>query len=214
MINLAAQDTPPSGEEADLKTYIINLERDELRRQAVLHQCNSHGLDNVEIVAAIDGAALSTTQIERVYSSEDVRKNIGRELCRAEIGCALSHLEVCRRLVRDGAPIALVIEDDIRFGPGIKDIINAIVAGAQPGNWEVLLLGHHSIASREMITSHNIWSRTKLNGKYSFFRPSETAVGAYGYLVNQRGAARLLDEMQRLLKPVDHYTGSDEHLNA
>jgi glycosyl transferase family 25 len=221
MVSLSPLKTPPPGTNAstasksiDVKTYIINLERDEIRRQAVLQQCKSQGLGDIEMLPAVDGAALSTSRIEKAYSSRGARIYIGRELCRAEIGCALSHMEVYQRVIRDEVSLALVLEDDIQFEPNLKQVIDAIATGGQPDNWEVLLLGHHSLSSRKMITSHNIWSGLKLVGKHKFFRPSEIAAGAYGYLVNQRGAKRLLVEMQQFSKPVDRYTGSDRHINV
>jgi len=204
----------PANATSNLKVFIINLEHDELKRQSVLRQCQLHGLKNIELIQAVDGARLSPGQVEAAYDATGALASLGRGLSKAEIGCALSHMEVYRKIIQEGAEVCLVLEDDIEFEGDPGRVLEAILLDSQPENWEIILLGHHSLGSRERMTAHNFWGKQQSTHNHCIYRPAEIASGAYAYLINRRGADKLLREARVLNKPIDRYTGSDQHMNV
>ncbi|GEM_PF-208819 len=193
------------------KVFVINLDRHRERRRHMEDLCSRHGLP-CEIVEAVDGRRLDRAVRERVYRESGALATLGRPLTDGEIGCALSHLHVYRRMVDQGIETALVLEDDVRFSDALMDVLGAMEG--LPGDWEVVLLGHHRRSSRARVTQASLWFRRPLTEGIRIARFSEMGAGTYGYLVNRAGAARLLIEASPLCKPIDHYTGDGRHVNV
>jgi glycosyl transferase family 25 len=130
-------------------------------------------------------------------------------LGKGEIGCALSHREIYREIVRREIPWSVVLEDDIRFDP---DAFAAIVrrSGALPAPCEILLLGHHSCNGRNLPTSTAFRCAVPLHPGHHAAAILEGGCGTYGYMISLKGARRLLEEMERIARPADHYTGRPE----
>ena len=82
-----------------------------------------------------------------------------------------------------------------------------------PSDWELILLGHHSIRSRKIDSEASIWNQVNLLNKFKLSRPSEKIYGAYGYIISQRGAKKILSHLNSISIPVDHYTGDSSCVN-
>lgn len=80
--------------------------------------------------------------------------------------------------------------------------------------FDIVLLGHHSKASRVLE------SRSRLRGRISVFKKHkiidfiEPSYGTYAYLLSLSGAKKLLQLNEKITRPIDHYTGDTEHLNT
>ena len=89
-----------------MKTFIINLERQPLKKANIEKICQSLDLD-YQFIKAIDGYQLSDDYIRSI--SNDYPKNY---LTKGEIGCALSHISVYKEIIDNNLPYALILEDD------------------------------------------------------------------------------------------------------
>ena len=107
---------------------------------------------------------------------------------------------------------ALILEDDIDFNDQVVDFIK--LGDKLPSRFDVVLLGHHTGASRDIDTKSSVWGKHKFNENYCMHRPYEIGYGTYGYIVSKNGAKKLLSQTLCLTKPIDHYTGSDVDLNV
>lgn len=103
-----------------MKFYLINLERNADRLSRMNSRLCELGI-NYERVSAIDGRALSDSDIAGKCNLVRMHLAMARSLNKGEIGCALSHLEVYRRMVEANAESAVVMEDDVDISDGIHD---------------------------------------------------------------------------------------------
>ncbi|MDX2426195.1 MAG: glycosyltransferase family 25 protein [Cycloclasticus sp.] len=193
-----------------LPIFIINLAHS-VERKIFMRQLFEKQRLSSEFIKAIDGRLLGACEISGVYSKKKTIGSIGRELSANEIGCALSHKGVYQKIVDEGIELALILEDDVDFDKELLDVLNLV--DKFPADWEIVLLGHHAGASRQSSTAGSLWGRKYLSSAYKLIRPCELACGAYGYLISQQGAVKLLNDLECIAKPLDHYTGDSEHVN-
>ena len=182
--------------------WVVNLARSPERRAYITAHLRERGLP-FEIVPAVDGQTLTERELAGVYSPDRAIATIGRELTPGEIGCALSHLQLYRRMVRENIDIALILEDDALLHPGLSSVLAR--REALPADWELLLLFHHS-------GQLSWWHRQTLADGYRIGRFAKAAFGAVGYLIRQSAARKLLAHAYPVRAPSDHWIGG--HLPA
>jgi len=105
-----------------MKIFVINLKSDVKRLQRILTQFKKFNIVDFEIVEAINGRQLSESQINQHYD-KNAASFIIRELGPTEIACALSHIEVCNRIIKYNKR-CLVIEDDVLLTKEFKNFVN------------------------------------------------------------------------------------------
>lgn len=122
--------------------YLITLERSKKR-----HTCIKEILEglNYEVFWGVDGSKLNLSKIreEGLYDPDLARRKIpiGRELVLGEIGCALSHLEVYKDIIKKGYQNALILEDDLAVETDVTDELTQSFTEL-PENWDLLYLGY------------------------------------------------------------------------
>ena len=92
--------------------FIVNLKRAVDRKKQIQQICKEYNL-NVEFIEAVDGSLLNKEEIECVYSETKTIEKIGRSLSKGEIGCALSHLAIYQKMLKENIKQAIIFEDDI-----------------------------------------------------------------------------------------------------
>jgi len=100
--------------ENSLSIFVVNLKKDREKKEFIIALCKKYGLQ-IEFIDAVDGRNLSRANILDVYSKEEAIKNIGRELSSGEIGCALSHKKIYKKMLDENINQALILEDDVEF---------------------------------------------------------------------------------------------------
>ena len=196
--------------ENNIPIFIINLKKDNARKEHMKDLCQRFNLE-AEFIEAVNGKELSQEEIDSIYSKDEAICEIGRELSLGEIGCFLSHKMIYQRMIDDNIEEALVLEDDIEFDKDLLLILNQIKTIND--KWELILSGHHTESSRNRETLCSIWQQKYIVGKYKLARPCEPAYGTYGYIINKKGASKLLKQL-KLIKPIDHFTGDSSYLNV
>ncbi len=194
----------------DIPIYIINLKKDIEKKEHMQKLCEKHNLYQ-EFINAVDGRLLSEENINEIYSSAKAINTIGRELSRGEIGCALSHISIYKKMVNENISEAIVFEDDIEFNNNLLKVLHKI--NNFPDNWNLVLLGHHACPARDIETHYSFWEKKGLDNTYMIARPAEMGCGTYGYILKLEAAKILLHDLKILEKPIDHYTGIDKKLN-
>lgn len=187
--------------------YVINLKKDIEKKLHMQALCEQHLLE-CHFVDAVYGKNLTEDNIAQVYSKKKAIHEFGRELTKGEIGCALSHLSVYKEIVDKNIGMAIIFEDDIVIQDGFLELINSV--NFFPKNWECILLGHYRFSFRKLETASSYWKRVRINEKYEAVRLMEHAYGTHGYLINRKGAIKLIDAMSMLSKPIDVYTGDEK----
>ena len=99
-----------------MKAYVINLERSPERKIYMQKLLKKFPFLDVEFVTAVDGRAMNENErihqfdVDKFYARYSVMPRPG------EIGCTLSHQKCYCKMVKEGIPCALILEDDIVLG--------------------------------------------------------------------------------------------------
>jgi len=159
-----------------MKVFVINLARSTERRASMEQQLSRLNLD-YEIVEAVDGSQLSYTDIMRETRPLNYALSCG------EVGCALSHINVYRRIASEAIPMALILEDDALLNCESVVVMSEIEKrNIQPPT--VTLLTEIS----QYIDSPT----SSLSERRNIYDVLE-ASRSHGYIINQSAAKKLIE---------------------
>lgn len=190
--------------------FVINLQNDVEKKAHMMKLSNSLEL-NFEFINAVNGENLSDSQIDAVSNPSLSKKELGRELSRGELGCALSHISIFKTIVHQEIDVALILEDDVDISADLLSILNSLEE--LPDNWELILCGYYADTATEKKSEPSFWGNKNIVHLFQTVRLVEVAYGTHGYLINTQGAKKLLKELTTIIKPIDHYTGSETYVN-
>ncbi len=190
--------------------FVINLEKDIQKKIHMQELCKKFDLQ-AEYEKAIYGADLSGEEILKIIDKEKTLAVLKREMSNGEIACALSHKNIYKKIVSNRISSALVLEDDIDFDKKLKKFLECTIE--LPNKWEIILLGHHTGTSRQIPTNSSIWYEKVIDGQFILRRPCEMGYGSYGYLISYSGAQKLLNYLEQITLPIDHFTGDSKYIN-
>ena len=161
------------------KTYVINLDEDVERLTHMRAQLSAAGL-SFERAPGVKGA--EAPQELRPWFF-DAAGRLVSPMRPGEIGCDAAHLSVHRRIAAgEAGPVALILEDDIRFSPDLGDVCEVALARMPPG-WDILRLS--SAAKRTYVPLADLPGAAKL------IRYSRVPNSAAAYLLSEAGARKL-----------------------
>jgi len=192
----------------DMLIFIINLRKDTQKKEHMQKLCLKYDFQP-EFIEAVYGKNLDKNTISQAYSKELTVRYIGRELTKGEIGTALSHLLIYRQMVDQDIETALILEDDVDFEINNQDLLH--IVEKLPQDWECVLLGHHTKRSRDLDTLASVWYSKQIDDNLQCIRFAEEPFGGYGYIINQSGALKRLNDFKVIDRPIDHW--SDKELN-
>lgn len=175
----------------------INLDHDTERRQRLEAE-----LARLQVLGkrfpAVLWSALPSAEQDRLYSATLNRQQFHKPLVNGEKGCYASHLAVWRWLLDSTHDCVVVLEDDVRLRDDFGDVCEAIAA-LPAERWDMVkLIGRAGLGRREKLVrleplcqGHELQHYRRL--------PSLTA----GYVLNRRGAAKLLASRIPFGRPID-----------
>lgn len=120
-------------------TFVINLDKDIERLRFMDEQLTRLGITYTR-QPAIYGKTHTTTVDE--YDEAKAVAATGHALLPGELGCALSHRVVYERIVAEGVPFALVLEDDVVLPSDFKQVLERMIAEQPKTNFEYLLFDY------------------------------------------------------------------------
>ena len=131
-----------------MRIFLINLERNPDRLAFMRRQLDERGLA-FERIPAVDGKTLAAADLKRGFSP--IRSFVAskKRMSEGEIGCALSHVAACRRIVAENLPCALILEDDVVLAPGFAaalDRVERFVDAARP---QAVVFSGYGVADAE-----------------------------------------------------------------
>lgn len=177
-----------------IPVYLINLPDDVRRRAHALGELRKCALlDSLVEVGAIRGADLSVDEVSRIYDATSNARRFRKPLSRGEIGCYASHLKCWERVAAADAPMALVIEDDVRIDEDILQTLQGVESSGVEFDM-IKLVGRPRESVLRVVRP--IGSRRLVE----YFRvPSSSGA----YLVSRTGARKLVARRRRFFRPVD-----------
>lgn len=187
------------------EVIVISLKRTEERRKACVGRLQEIGIDPI-IFDAIDGNEIDLSVIEntnkefghQVIKLPYGRKvNIDHKFSVGEYGCALSHLQVYEKIIKDNLDFALILEDDVILNKNIFKIIDFLKTWKQ--EWDVFQLSNNSglRPKNNLVVSLSETEQIYRAGfKYrilnSWFNRRRFFIGAYAYFITKEACSSLL----------------------
>ena len=164
-----------------LITLVINLDRAADRMAHMARELQAVGLSYTRI-AAVDGATLQRPHPD--FSEGHYRHLHGRHWAPKELGCYLSHIQCLRTLLTSDAQYALILEDDVRLDPDIRQVL--IEALTQTRHWNLLRLS---------TVNSGTWWPVRPLGRTNLAVCLTREKGAGGYVVDRVAARQMVDKL-------------------
>lgn len=92
-----------------LKTYVINLPKDQDRRESILKETAQFPWLDIEMIEAVYGKELSDEEKNTLFDGKKCAQYYGRVVLPGEIGCTLSHQTCYRYLLDTDLNYALIL---------------------------------------------------------------------------------------------------------
>lgn len=180
--------------------YVINLDAARERRAAMAGRLAELGVP-FTLFRAIDGRQLTPEQ--RALHVDEARA--GREgypLSPGEIGCALSHLSIYRKMANEGIPYAVVLEDDVCLAPDFARLLDR----AEPEGL-ASLFPHEEPAMVQLTHVRRSFRRggRPVLGERRAVRPHGGVWLASAYFITLGAARRMAEGLHPVWTVADHW---------
>ncbi len=166
-----------------ISVLVLNLPRDVQRRRWIDDCLGSLNIPH-EFVDGIDGGAIP--EHEAAPHLLSFRKGYGREMTRGELGCALSHLMLFRRIAAGPEEFVCTMEDDIRVSRAALPFLDEALLRSLPP-FDVLRL--FSIENRRCKPA---WSIAHMQNRRVVV-PLRAGWGTQAQIITRAGAAKMAD---------------------
>ena len=186
-----------------MKIYVINLKKDNEKRQRITSMFQTLNITNYEIFDAVNGNELKHFEINKKWY--DPWSHL--HLTKGEVGCALSHYQLWQKIKKE-KQMAMILEDDFIIN-NEKLFLECANHEDENPNFDILYLGRKKISNKiekeiDATENHNllnsILKHTKIvNAKLSYW--------TLGYILTQTGAKKLIStyDFDKYIIPVDEY---------
>ena len=173
------------------KNYIkiVNLVRRPDRKERMIELLKSHHISNYEFIDAVDGTKLNKNDTLDVFYGNDFANRLGF------LGCALSHINLWKKLLNDKENnFYLILEDDINLTAGFKENIYKLksIMNAK----DILFLGY-SMYAIDRKKYDNIYNVQTSNIKILNLNKNIYTGGTFCYSINKKGAKQMLDYIDK-----------------
>jgi len=175
--------------------FVINLAASADRRAACQDQLTQVGLTPT-FVTAVDGRKMSDAEIAAIVDEPGRLRRAPKPLSKAEVGCYLSHMAVLERIVAEGLPQALVMEDDLMAGEELAAVLDALAVKILPP-YEMIKLG---ISEPQVKPFTPVLPLTAAS---TLVRHHNVVNSNLAYLITREGAERFLSYGRPIRYPVD-----------
>lgn len=169
------------------QVFVISLKSSTQRRELIRKR-----LEELKLPCHfIDGIDLRESNINEhpEYDGKRRRMYFGRDLAPGELGCLLSHRKAYQKIVDDAIPHALILEDDAGLESDLPEVIRLMVNS--PIEWDMIRFLDKKKVYRKKCRSIGL-----IDSTHELARLPTNSGGAYGYLMTNRAATRLVELMQ------------------
>lgn len=164
-----------------MKTFVVNLKRSLDRRrymQALLKDFPYPW----EFFEAVDGREIKN--LNEVYNEKKAIHFYGKALTRGEVGCALSHLGIYKKMIDENIDKALILEDDIILEKNFLELITML--NKKKLHNDVILLGQSD--DKAIIKFFG----EKITDKYKLLQVVHSGYGTYAYMIDIEAAKKII----------------------
>lgn len=108
-----------------MKIFVVNLEKDKERRESIVTQMQHLSIP-FEFFKGFYAKEMSKEEISQHYNRKKTYRNLCLDMVPAQIGCALSHAMLYKKIIDDNIDVACIFEDDVILPETIKDDLDFI----------------------------------------------------------------------------------------
>lgn len=173
-----------------LRTVVISLLRSPHRREKVQSELSKVNLD-WSFLDAVDGSQLQYPLAE--YQSRKVKRLLGFDLTKNEIGCFLSHKRAWQTCLESNQ-VTLIFEDDFILLPHFEKTVEILLTEFH--DWKLIRL--QSLANSSHVVVREI-------GNVSIVKNLSDEVGATSYIIKPEAAKILVEHSKEIYEPLDHF---------
>lgn len=179
--------------------FVISLEGSQNRQGMIAARLRSLGLE-YSFFPGVDGSKL-TLETHPNYYAIKRRLFFGRDLSNGEFGCLLAHRNLYRHLVENDIEMATILEDDAV----LTDLLPKTVDALQQlvGKWDLV-----RFLGREKNYRSSRPVMPLVDGACFLSRQRGVPGGAYGYIITQSAAKKLLTLMDKNWLAIDTLHGA------
>jgi glycosyl transferase family 25 len=171
----------------NMKIYCINLNKDKKRWNTIKSISDKHNL-NIIRIPAYNGNELNP--------NECIKQNIlhtNYSLRKGQLGCALSHINLWKKIKTDNDDFALIIEDDVIFTNNFKENLYNLL-NYLPETWDIIYLGGCNLLGKKY--NEKLLKPTNFDYRYNLC--------CHAMLLNKERINNLIDIMTPIKKPIDN----------
>ncbi|MFJ5409258.1 glycosyltransferase family 25 protein [Pectobacterium punjabense] len=160
-----------------MKTFVVNLEKDKEKKVKIESECRKAEL-NYEIISAVDGRKINDNELKSKVHPISLNY-----LSKGEIGCALSHQKVYKKIIDDDIEYALILEDDVDLSQDINSFLKDFMSVKNKNKGDIFLLYPSGLSfyNRKIEVSNNY-----------FFYEAYNSSCAHGYIISNKAAKKLM----------------------
>ncbi len=176
--------------------YVLNLDRNRDRLEAISQRLQKAGI-TWERFSALDGRRASEGDLVRYVGPSGPLGDLGR----GARACTAGHFHIWERFLKTGAPVAVILEDDVEFSPALADFLRTPAERLK--GCDVLKLEYHKlhkgtktlfVGRREFDLGNGLKAARLLLVHY----------GTGGYAITRAAAQFLVQELRHTDMPIDH----------
>lgn len=168
----------------NMKIYFINLDINKNRLLSIKKQSKNINLTRF---AAINGKYVNEKKLIR---DKILFKN--HRLLKGQLGCALSHYYLLKKIYKSSNNISIVLEDDIIIPDNFKSKLQNILNNL-PAKWDIIWLGGCNIKGK--LINNMFIKPTVYSGMYNLC--------THAYLVNKKSIPNILKYLIPIYRPID-----------
>jgi glycosyl transferase family 25 len=128
------------------------------------------------------------------------------ELNQGEIGCALSHLDIYKRIIHNNIPYLFILEDDINIDNELYRIIeNTETFLKENIDVDIVMLGYSTDAVNYKNSIRLSFRKRKKWDNRLIGKPVQRFYGTYSYFITNTGARKIVNLHNELIYPSDIY---------
>lgn len=181
-----------------MRIFLINLDEDVGKLSSVDGQLGALGI-GYERISGILGKTLPMNELHAAYDSFRWWCAIGRPITAAEVGCALSHYSIYRRMVDENIPWAFIFEDDVVVTEDFNNVLRNVEGCLLKDKPQVVIFSNHG----HIDFSGSVPVQEFADGGALYKTPSGTCTEAY--CLTLAAAKVLLRQNLPLITPCDHW---------
>jgi glycosyl transferase, family 25 len=190
-----------------IPVFVVSLERS-LDRRARMGKILRDADIAHEFISAFDGAKEDAAFVQHAIDQSVFMKKLrGSNLTRGEVGCAMSHIRLYKKIIDENISYACIVEDDIDItdAANFKALTNNEYCKTQK-DWDLLLLGHIQQVETPDTSIVSFFKKKATSGIYIAV-PVQFCYSTTGYIINNTTARILYEKGLPVRVPADFLTG-------